>query len=127
MADRDKDGISDNIDIDGGSGTNKPVSGTPNQDAQNEAMLAGIAPFLASLLAQDTGKGGPTDTSQSSTQSSVTKLTFNSAKALLETAMKEADFVGKLTSDDIKAFMDAFEAEQNKQIEKIVTTCSYSG
>jgi hypothetical protein len=122
MADRDKDGIQDNIDIDGGSGTNKPVSGTPNQDAQDASILASIAPFLASLLAQDTGKGGPTDTSQSSTQSSVTKLTFNSAKALLETAMKEADFVGKLTSDDIKAFMDAFEAEQNKQIEKIVTT-----
>ena len=121
MADRDKDGIQDNIDIDGGSGTNKPVSGTPNQDAQDEAILASIAPFLASLLSQDTGKG-PTDTSQSSTQSSVTKLTFNSAKALLEAAMKEADFVGKLTSDDIKAFMAAFETEQNKQIEKIVTS-----
>jgi hypothetical protein len=36
--------------------------------------------------------------------------------------MKEADFVGKLSADDIKAFMGAFETEQNKQIEKIVTS-----
>jgi hypothetical protein len=97
-------------------------SATPNQDAQDASILASIAPFLASLLAEDTGKGGPTDTSQSSTQTSVTKLTYNSAKALLEAAMKEADFVGKLTPDDIKDFMKAFETEQNKQIEKIVTS-----
>ena len=103
MADRDKDGIPDNIDIDGGDGTNKASSGTPNQDAQNEAMLAGIAPFLASLLAQDTGKGGPTDTSQSSTQSSVTKLTYNSAKALLEAAMKEAAKVNSGYNPQTKA------------------------
>jgi hypothetical protein len=124
MADRDKDGIPDNIDIDGGSGTGKSGSKTPNQDASDEALLASIAPFLASLLAQDTGakKAGPTDTSQSSTQTSVTKLNYNSAKALLEAAMKDADFVGKLTPDDIKAFMDAFEVEQNKQIEKIITS-----
>lgn len=95
---------------------------TPNQDAQDAAILASIAPFLESLLAQNNDAGKPTDTSQSSTQSSVTKLTYNSAKALLEAAMKEADFVGKLTPDDIKDFMKAFEAEQNKQIEKIVTT-----
>ena len=122
MADRDKDGIPDNVDIDGGNGTNKAGSATPNQDAQDNAILNSIAPFLASLLAEDTGKGGPTDTSQSSTQTSVTKLTYNSAKALLETAMKEADFVGKLNADDIKAFMVAFEAEQKKQIQKIVTS-----
>lgn len=95
---------------------------TPNQDAQDAAILASIAPFLQSLLAEDTGAGKPSDTAQSSTQSSVTRLTYNSAKALLEAAMKEADFVGKLTPDDIKDFMKAFETEQNKQIEKIVTS-----
>jgi hypothetical protein len=95
---------------------------TPNQDAQDASILASIAPFLQSLLAENTGTGGPTDTAQSSSQTSVTKLTYNSAKALLEIAMKEADFVGKLTPDDIKAFMNDFETEQNKQIEKIVTS-----
>jgi hypothetical protein len=39
---------------------------------------------------------------------------------MLEQAMKEADFVGKLSSDDIKSFMDAFKAEQDKQIEKVI-------
>jgi hypothetical protein len=122
MADRDKDGIEDNVDIDGGNGTNKPVSGTPNTDASEAAMLASIAPFLQTLLAQNNDAGKPSDTSQSSTQTSVTKLTYNSAKALLEAAMKEADFVGKLSADDIKDFMKAFEKEQNLQIEKIVTS-----
>jgi hypothetical protein len=97
-------------------------SATPNQDAQDAAILASIAPFLQSLLAENTDAGKPSDTSQSSTQTSVTKLTYNSAKALLEAAMKEADFMGKLTADDIKDFMKAFETEQNKQIEKIVTS-----
>jgi hypothetical protein len=97
-------------------------SATPNQDAQDASILASIAPFLQTLLAQDSGAGKPSDTSQSSTQTSVTKLTYNSAKALLEAAMKEADFVGKLSADDIKDFMKAFETEQNKQIEKIVTS-----
>ena len=95
---------------------------TPNQDAQDAAILNSIAPFLASLLAENNDAGKPSDTAQSSSQTSVTKLTYNSAKALLEAAMKEADFVGKLTPDDIKDFMKAFETEQNKQIEKIVTS-----
>lgn len=63
---------------------------------------------------------GPTSTAESSVTTSATRLTYNSAKAMLEQAMKEADFVGKLSSDDIKSFMDAFKAEQDKQIEKVI-------
>jgi hypothetical protein len=93
---------------------------TPNQDSQDAAILASIAPFLASLMSQ--GADGPTSTSQSGTQTSVTRLTYNSAKALLETAMAEAGFAGKLSADDIKNFMEKFKTAQDKQIEKIVTT-----
>ena len=93
---------------------------TPNQDAQDDALLASIAPFLAQLMSQ--GSDGPTDTSQSSSQTSVTKLTYNSAKAMLEDAMKEAGFVGQLTKADIEDFMKKFEKKQNEQIEKIITS-----
>jgi hypothetical protein len=93
---------------------------TPNQDLQDDALLASIAPFLASLMSQ--GSDGPTDTSQSSSQTSVTKLTYNSAKAMLEDAMKEAGFVGQLTKADIEDFMKKFEKKQNEQIEKIITS-----
>lgn len=118
MVDKDRDGIEDSKDIDGGTGTNKAP--TPNADAQDAAILASIAPFLAQLMSQ--GTDGPTSTAQSGTQTSVTRLTYNSAKALLETAMAEAGFAGKLTADDIKNFMEKFKTAQDKQIEKIVTT-----
>jgi len=97
-----------------------PISPTPNADAQDATILASIAPFLAQLMSQ--GTDGPTSTAQSGTQTSVTRLTYNSAKALLETAMAEAGFAGKLSADDIKNFMEKFKTAQDKQIEKIVTT-----
>jgi hypothetical protein len=91
---------------------------TPNQDAQDAAILNSIAPFLAQLMGQ--GSGGPTDTSQTSSRTNVTKLTFNSAKAMLEDAMQEVGFAGQLTKADIEDFMKKFEKNQNAQIEKIV-------
>jgi hypothetical protein len=118
MVDKDRDGIEDSKDIDGGTGTNKAP--TPNSDSQDAAILASIAPFLAQLMSQ--GADGPTSTAQSGTQTSVTRLTYNSAKALLETAMAEAGFAGKLSADDIKNFMEKFKTAQDKQIEKIVTS-----
>jgi hypothetical protein len=94
------------------------VTATPNQDLQDDAILNSIAPFLAQLMSQ--GSGGPTDTSQTSSRTNVTKLTFNSAKAMLEDAMQEVGFAGQLTKADIEDFMKKFEKNQNAQIEKIV-------
>lgn len=117
MADNDKDGIPDNVDIDGGTGTNQPA--TFYADAQEAARLAALMAGFPSYFASS---NGPTDTSQTTSQTSVTKLTYNSAKAMLEQAMKEADFVGKLSSDDIKSFMEQFDKKQNEQIEKIIVS-----
>lgn len=91
---------------------------TPNTDAQNAQILAGIVPFLQSLLATD-GKSA-TDTSTTSTQTSVTKLTYATAKALLLETLKSTGLNIKITADDIKQFMTDFEAAQNAQIEKVV-------
>lgn len=93
---------------------------TPNQDAQDAAILESIIPFLDKLMSE--GADGPTQTNQTSSQTNVTRLTFNSAKAMLEDAMKEAGFVGTLKIADINTFMKNFNTEQNKQIEKIVTS-----
>lgn len=76
--------------------------------------------FVIDSIKVDSTPDGPTSTAESSVTTSVTRLTYNSAKAMLEQAMKEADFVGKLSSEDIKSFMDSFKAEQDKQIEKVI-------
>jgi phosphopantetheinyl transferase (holo-ACP synthase) len=91
---------------------------TPNQDAQEAAILASIAPFLSQLMGQSSG--GPTDTRQSSSRTNVTRLTFNTAKAMLQDAMQEVGFAGQLSKADIEDFMKKFEKSQNAQIEKIV-------
>jgi hypothetical protein len=54
----------------------------------------------------------------------VVRLNFQSAKGLLQKVMDEANFMGKLTSDDINKFMELFKKAQDKQIEKVVTTTS---
>jgi hypothetical protein len=94
-------------------------------DADKNGKLEGseMTDYTAAVIAAALGSNetdGPRSTAESSTQTSVTRLTYNTAKAMLEQAMKEADFVGKLSSDDIKSFMDAFKAEQDKQIEKVI-------
>lgn len=94
---------------------------TPNADAQEAAILQQYLsgfPGFANLDAPEK----PTDTSQTSSQTSVTRLTYNIAKTLLEQTMAEVGFTGKLSAADIKDFMQKFETAQNKQIQKVVTT-----
>lgn len=90
-----------------------------NGKLEGSEMNEYTAFIIASALADNT-TDGPKSTAESSVTTSVTRLTYNSAKAMLEQAMKEADFVGTLSSDDIKSFMNSFKAEQDKQIEKVV-------
>jgi hypothetical protein len=94
-------------------------------DADKNGKLEGseMNDYTAAIIAAALGSNetdGPKSTAESSVTTSVTRLTYNSAKAMLEQAMKEADFVGKLSSDDIKSFMNLFKAEQDKQIEKVI-------
>jgi hypothetical protein len=124
MVDKDNDGISDNVDIDGGTGTNQ--ASTPYVDAQEAARLQAIKEEYKNKYgyypneSPGSAAGGPTDTKQSSSRTSVTKLTFNSAKAMLQDAMQEVGFAGQLSKADIEDFMKRFEKNQNEQIEKII-------
>jgi hypothetical protein len=99
-----------------------PFDVDKNGKLEGSEMTEYTNSILNSIVAINNPTGGPRDTAESSTQTSVTRLTYNSAKAMLEAAMKEADFVGKLSSDDIKSFMNQFKAEQDKQIEKVITS-----
>jgi len=51
-----------------------------------------------------------------------TKLTAASARALMETAAEANGYMGKFSSADVTAFMQAFDAEQALQIEKVITS-----
>jgi hypothetical protein len=93
-------------------------STTPAKDAQDASILAGIAPFLESLMAQSSGGGSNTSTTTST--SSVTKLTNASARALMMAAAEEAGYAGKFTSEEVQAFIKDFNAKQNAQIERVV-------
>ena len=99
---------------------------TPSADEQEAARLEKVREDYKKQYGyypdEYTGstRGGPTDTGTTSSKTNVTKLTFNSAKAMLEDAMREIGFVGKLSKTDIEDFMKRFEKNQNEQIEKIV-------
>jgi phosphopantetheinyl transferase (holo-ACP synthase) len=101
--------------------TEKDKIETPSTDAQEKQRFDEyIKGFKEQYGFYDGGVSGPTDTSQASSKTNVTRLTFNSAKAMLQDAMTEAGFVGQLSKADIEDFMKRFEKNQNEQIEKIV-------
>jgi hypothetical protein len=120
MADRDKDGIEDNIDIDGGNGTNKPVSTTPLADAQK--VPTDVAAIINAVMA--TSGGSANAKSGSDTSTSKVKLTSNSARAIMELAAKDAGYPAKFSSADVEQFMKEFDAEQARQIETVITSSS---
>lgn len=117
MADLDKDGIPDNIDIDRGTGTNKAPSNTPLTDAQ---ALNGVNAAILGAVADNAGTGNPT--SGNTTTTTRIKLTTNTARAYMEAAAEANGFTGKFTNADVTAFINAFNAEQDRQPDKVVTS-----
>jgi hypothetical protein len=53
-----------------------------------------------------------------------TKLTTESARALMEAAAESAGYMGKFSTADIAQFIKEFDAEQKLQIEKVITSTS---
>lgn len=60
--------------------------------------------------------------SGTSTTSSKTKLTTNTARALMAAAAEAAGFTGTFSSQDIAKFIADFDKEQARQIEKVVVS-----
>lgn len=113
MADLDKDGIPDNIDADGGNGTNIPIAGKGTSDAAIAAIIAGI-------MAGDSS--GPTSSSTSSTNRISTKLTKQAAYDLLLSLKDSVGYTSGLSIEEINSFMEYFNDEQSKRITSVATS-----
>lgn len=57
-----------------------------------------------------------------SASSKKTKLTPNSARALMELAAANAGYAGKFSTADVTQFIKEFDAEQARQVEKVITS-----
>lgn len=90
----------------------------PNKAKQDQEELDKIAPDLASLQASTSD--GPR--SGTSTVTAAIRLTYASAKAMMQKAAEDADYMGKFTKADIEEFMKEFEAKQNSMLAKTVTS-----
>jgi len=115
MADRDKDGIPDIIDIDGGSGTGNAAAGTTG-------LPSDVASIINSIMAQN--GSGKTRSPQSGTNTSTTKtkLTYNTALQIMKLAAEDAGYAAKFTDAEVNQFIKEFNAEQDRQIQKVITS-----
>jgi len=93
------------------------ASKTPNLDKQRQEQLDALTKGLSGISA--TVSGGPK--SGTSVSTAVTKLTFESAKAMMQKAAEDADYVGKFSKADVEEFMREFDIKQNSMIAKTVT------
>lgn len=106
------------------AGKTTTPSTTPNQDSQTQQSAQDILNALGFGSLQAQNDSGNRSSAGTSTSTTVTRLTYQSAKSLLEAVMREADFMGKLTPEDIKQFVVDFSAAQDKQIEKVIVKSS---
>jgi hypothetical protein len=100
---------------------------TPEQvpfDENKDGKLTGAemsnytAATIANAFSSDTS-GNPK--SGTSVDTSVTKLTKESARALMEKAAEAADYMGTFSSADVTQFMNEFDAEQARNVAKVIT------
>jgi hypothetical protein len=71
------------------------------------------------VKANNSGSNGPK--SGTSVDTSVTKLTKESARALMEKAAEAADYMGTFSDADVAQFMKEFDAEQALNVAKVIT------
>jgi len=71
-------------------------------------------------IASNGGSNGPKSGTDVTTGK--TKLTVQSARAMMEDAAQAADYTGTFSSADVTQFMKEFDAAQALQIEKVITT-----
>ena len=88
----------------------------------DEQKLAGVAEIINAIIASSGGGNSPQAGTNVST--SKTKLTKNTALAIMQKAAEAAGYTAKFTAADVAEFMKEFDAEQARQIETIVTSTS---
>lgn len=76
---------------------------------------------LAALIAAALGGGSDkSNTATSATYKDYVKLNYQAAKTLLQQVAEDIQYTGKFTPEEIKAFVELFSDESNKQIETVV-------
>lgn len=76
---------------------------------------------LAALIAAALGGGSDkSNTATTATYKDYVKLNYQAAKSLLQQVAEDIQYTGKFTPEEIKAFVELFSDESNKQIETIV-------
>jgi hypothetical protein len=95
-----------------------PSSNTPQKDAQ--AIPADVQALIDGIKASNGGSANARSGTDVSTRK--TKLTPASARAIMQAAAEAAGYTGTFSNADVTQFINQFDAEQGKQIEKVVTT-----
>ena len=94
----------------------------PNTPLANQQKLpADVKSIIDSVLASS-GTESKNPKSGTDVSTSKIKLTKNTALAIMELAAENAGYTTKFTSADVEQFMKEFDAEQAKQVEKVVTS-----
>jgi hypothetical protein len=94
---------------------------------QNNTPLAdqqAISPDVKAIIDAVVASNGGSSNARSGTDVSTrkTKLNTASAKALIQAAAEAAGYTGKISGADVAEFIKEFDAEQARQIEKVVTS-----
>lgn len=98
------------------------ITASSNTPLADEQSLAGVQAIIDSVTAANTASKNAKSGTDVSTKK--TKLTVESARALMETAAEAAGYMGKFSTADIAQFIKEFDAEQARQIEKVITSTS---
>ena len=91
---------------------------------KTDTELQNLLPLYALISNVSASSSEASSSVGTSTDRSVTKLTYNSAKAMLEEAAKEAGYPKTFSDKEINAYIKDFNAKQNEQIAKVVTIAS---
>jgi hypothetical protein len=91
---------------------------TPLADAQK--IPTDVKAIIDAVLSSGAESKNPK--SGTSVSTNKTKLTENTALAIMRLAAESAGYTIKFSKADVAQFMKEFDAEQNRQIEKVVTT-----
>jgi hypothetical protein len=89
-----------------------------------DTQLANLLPLYAMVQNAAQTTGSASSSSGTTISQSVTKLTYNSAKAMLEDAAKTAGYPKDFSDNEINDYIKKFNTKQNKQIAKVVTIAS---
>lgn len=82
------------------------------------------ASIVAGILAALTGGDEPKSTQQTTSTKDVLKITNAAARALLEEAAISAQLQGKISKEQVEAFVTLFNEEASKQIESAIRSVS---